>query len=362
MKGNGFTSSDHLRIEKLVLNLRGSDWHKLEPAEREKVVDVCFRYWRARGFPYYELSESEIIDEYGRLIAASKEQMLLGDEVQMSMVGVKLANYFHPQMWSVPINGVHSPVERFNDDEKLRKLIRRALSIWPDRYSVNESNLRGMLRTFSNTSRVSNFRPTAAKAIYQQYSKSGDRVLDFSAGYGGRLLGCLTLDRHYIGVDPCKEQVRGLRKMARTLKLLTNPQARVSIHRQCAEDFLPTLASASASLVFSSPPYFNHERYSTEPSQSYIRYPTYDQWLYTFLRKVVAESRRILEPGGYLLLNVADVNGLNLAADVFGIASRYFVHARTLKLRLGHKPYLRSRTGSAFKYEPLFVFKKTRRG
>jgi SAM-dependent methyltransferase len=361
IKNKVSVSRNHQRLENLVLNLRGREWQKLPSKERMKVVDMCFRYWRARGFPYYQLSDLEIIKDYDRLAAASKEQILLGDEVQISMVGVKLANYFHPQMWCVPVNGAHSPIERFNDDEQLRKLIRRALTIWSDRYSVNEINLRGMLRTFSNTARVSNFRPTAAKALYEQYSKDGDTVLDFSAGYGGRLLGCLPLDRRYIGIDPCKDQARGLRNMVRTLKRLARPKALPSIHQQCAEDFLPLLEAGSVSLVFSSPPYFNHERYSDEPSQSYIRYPTYDEWLETFLGKVVAESQRVLKPGGHLLLNVADVNGLKLAADVFRIASRYFTPVGILKLRLGHKPYLRHRTGKAFKYESLFVFRKSRR-
>src|SRR5205085_207140 len=109
------------------------------------------------------------------------------------MVGVKLANFFHPQMWSVPVGPRRSPLDCFEDDKALRELIRKALRIWPDRYSVNESNLRRMLKTFSHTAGVSNFRPTAAKAIYERYSKSGNTILDFSAGYGGRLLGCMPL-------------------------------------------------------------------------------------------------------------------------------------------------------------------------
>jgi hypothetical protein len=314
-----------------------------------------------RGFPYYRLSDSEMSQEYRRLVAISKENILLGSEVQMSMTGVKLANSFHPQMWCVPVTHARSPVDCFNDDEKFRRLIRRALTIWPDRYSVNETNLRGMLRTFSHTARVSNFRPTAAKAIYEHYSKDGDLVVDFSAGYGGRLLGCLPLNRRYKGVDPCNEQVRGLNKMLAKLKRLVPVQAQTSIHQSCAEDFLPTLEPRSASLVFSSPPYFNHERYSIEPSQSYIRYPEYDKWVEGFLKKVILESRRILKAGGYLVLNVADVNGFSVATDALRIASNHFTLTEVLRLRLGHKPYLRHLTGEIYKYEPVFVFKRTSR-
>ena len=49
----------------------------------------------------------------------------------------------------------------------------------------------GMRKTFSwvsGTQKVSNFRPTIAKYIYDNYSNNGN-VLDYSAGYGGRLIG-----------------------------------------------------------------------------------------------------------------------------------------------------------------------------
>jgi SAM-dependent methyltransferase len=345
-------------LERYVLNLKGSDWQKLDLRQRERVVEDCFQYWRARGFPYYDLNNLEKLREYRRIEGVRKEEILLGNEIQMSMSGIKLANFFHPQMWSVQVTGAHSPFERFNSDENLRKLIRKALTIWPDRCAANESNLRRMLKTFSNTAGVSNFRPTAAKAIYEKYSRDNDCVLDFSAGYGGRLLGCLPLKRHYIGVDPCTDQVRGLKRMLKELKKLVEPKAKVSIYQACAEDFLPTIKSRSVSLVFSSPPYFNQERYSNEPSQSYLRYPTYELWLEGFLKTVIAECWRILKPKGYLLINMADINGYKLITDTRRMASDFFRLKDTLMLRLGNKPYLRNRTGQCFKYEPILVFRK----
>lgn len=345
-------------LEHYVLHLKGSDWHKLDLQQQERVVEDCFQYWRARGFPYYKLTDPEKLREYRLIEGVRKEEILLDSEIQISMSGIRLANFFHPQMWSVRVAGAHSPAERFNSDEKLRKLIRKALTIWPDRCAANECNLRRMLKTYSNTAGVSNFRPTAAKAIYEKYSRDNDRVLDFSAGYGGRLLGCLPLNRHYIGVDPCADQVRGLKRMLKELNRLVEPKAKASIHQACAEDFLPTIESNSVSLVFSSPPYFNQERYSNEPSQSYLRYPTYELWLEGFLKKVIAESWRVLKPKGYLLINMADTNGYKLITDTCRIASDFFSLRDTLMLRLGNKPYLRNRTGQCFKYEPILVFRK----
>ena len=349
------------QFERFVLRLRGEEWQRFGKRKREHIVSQCFLYWRARGFPYYKLSDDEIIKEYESLQRATKESILIDDEIQMSMVAVKLANYFHPQMWAVRVNGAHSPLERFENDDKLRLVISRALTFYSDRISVNECNLRRMLSIFSNTTRVSNFRPTAAKAIFQEYSKDGDTVLDFSAGYGGRLLGCMVLNRNYIGIEPCRSQVLGLRTMINMLERLVKPRASAKIYQKCAEDFLPSIPSDSVPLVFSSPPYFNNELYSDENSQSYLRYPVYEDWLDGFLEKVVSESYRILKPGGRFIVNIADIERFDLSKDLKRLARKYFRLERVLKLRLGHKPYLRKQSGEPHKYEPVFVFRKTGR-
>lgn len=353
-------SKDFKHLENLVLNIRGREWQKLRKKRRAEIVELCLRYWRARGFPYPDLTEDEIKVDYARLAQTFKEKIFIGDEIQMSMVGIKLANSFHPQMWKVKVNKSYTPLDRFNDDAQLRVLIQKALSIWGDYYSVNARNLRSMLRIYS-TRRVSNFRPTAAKAIYEEYSGPGDTVLDFSAGYGGRLLGCLPLERRYIGVDPCAAQAGGLRRMIAKLKRLVKPNAQASIYRECAEDFMPTLESESVSLVFSSPPYFNNELYSRERSQSYIRYPDYGMWREEFLGRIIRESHRVLEADGHLVVNVADANGFKLTDDVLRLAAKYFKLTRTLRLRMSHRPYLRNRNGGAYRYEPVFVFRKLRR-
>jgi DNA methylase len=351
-------STNSQRLEELVLNLRGRDWAKQSRKNRELLVDLCFQYWRARGFPHYSLTDQQIMQQYSHLESANSKRILIDDEIHSSMIGVKLANFFHPQMWRVKMKGLRSPYNCFADDYALRRLIRRSLTVWKDRCAVNANNLRGMLLTFSHTGRVSNFRSTAAKAIYEHYSREGDTVLDFSAGYGGRMLGCLPLNRTYIGIDPCREQINGLRRMHTRLDKLVRIRARTRIYQACAEDFLNQQRASSVSLVFSSPPYFNMERYSNNRSQSYIRFPTYEAWREGFMVPVVTQSRRILKKGGYFVINVANINGYKLFDDTLHVANQHFRRVHTLKLRLGHLPYLRKDRGSAYKHEPVLVFRK----
>jgi DNA modification methylase len=60
-------------------------------------------------------------------------------------------------------------------------------------------------------------------------------------------------------------------------------------------------------IVFSSPPYFNVERYSYDDTQSWVRYKTIDDWNKNFLHKTIANVWPTIKKGGYLAVNIADV-------------------------------------------------------
>lgn len=259
---------------------------------REAFVEEAVRYWRSRGFPYYALTEEEICRELTWLKAYNAGRVFVGDEIIASNLGLRLANYFHPQMWHVRCTCYLSPFETFSNDAKLAGAIRRALTIWPDRFGANGSSLRRILKSFSNTVGVSNFRPTVAAAIVQRYTPPGGRVLDFAAGYGGRLLGAQITGRVYYGIDPSVSQVKGLTRMVTACSIAGGTPHAV-IRRGAAETLLPRLRPASFDLVFSSPPYFDREKYGTESEQSFLRYPTIEEWRERFLRRVIDETARL---------------------------------------------------------------------
>jgi hypothetical protein len=119
------------------------------------------------------------------------------------------------------------------------------------------------------------------------------------------------------------------------------------------------LATASAELVFSSPPFFDWEHYSKSDTQSFRRFPTYPIWLSSFLRPVIAESYRILERHGYLALNVTNGNRLPSARDVKEAARCVgFRLLRTYQVVFPKIPYLHPRDGKPAKTELLLVFRK----
>src|SRR5579859_2396448 len=200
------------------VRMMGRDWLNLSSRQRSLWVERAVRYWRGRGFPYVELSHDEAEREILSLLRCVPQKMFTRDSLRVSTVGLRLANYYHPQMWHVPVHDYKAPFESFQDDACLRECIRNSFRSFPDSNSVNARCLRATLKSYRRTTRVSNFRPTVARALCDRYSDAGGKVLDFSAGYGGRLLGCVSLPRNYIGIDPCTAQVTGLRAMAKLLK------------------------------------------------------------------------------------------------------------------------------------------------
>jgi hypothetical protein len=339
--------------------IRGREWARLTCRRRQKLVVGAFEYWRDAGFPYFELSGSAIAREFLCLQAQGETLAFRRGGALGSIVGLRLANFFQPHMWSVRVSRYRSPMDVFRDDGLLMAAIERAWTVWPDRFGANASCLRRMLKTFPGTASVSNFRPTIARAVIARYSPTGGVVVDFAAGFGGRLVGCLTLNRHYIGIEPSVQQFAGLRRTARALASLKPADATVTLHHGCAEDVLSRMSPRSAALVFSSPPYYDWERYSEHSTQSYVRYPTYEKWVRGFLMPVVDFSHRLLDHGGRFVLNVSNGQRLPTPDAVEQLAkSAGFELESCLPLLLARVPYLHPRSIRPYKLELLLVFRK----
>jgi SAM-dependent methyltransferase len=346
--------------EKLITELRGSAWATYDPRKRTRIVELAFQYWRARGFPYYEISLKHLQQEHSRLLAKDWREVFDGRDLRSSNSGLRLANSFQPSMWSAKVNRYRSPMEVFNDDGLLRSAIQRSLTIWPDRFGANASCLRRMLKSYPGAASVSNYRPMIARAIVSKYSPEPGHVVDFASGYGGRLLGTMAAGRSYLGIEPNREQVSGFHKMVLALKSAGFSLPRVKILNGRAEHKLLKVPSASADLVFSSPLFFNWEHYSSDQTQSFRRYPEYDLWKTSFLEPAVAQSFRILRRGGHLALNVTNGNRLPSSGDVKDVALRLGFRLRSISKMLFPKlPYLHPRDGNATKSELLLVFRKS---
>jgi hypothetical protein len=76
---------------------------------------------------------------------------------------------------------------------------------------------------------------------------------------------------------------------------------------QPAEDVDFTKYKDTFDTVFTSPPYFNVERYSYDDTQSWVKYKEIDEWNENFLQKTLKNLWCSVKSGGYLLVNISDV-------------------------------------------------------
>jgi DNA modification methylase len=132
----------------------------------------------------------------------------------------------------------------------------------------------------------------------------------------------------------------------------------VELHKRGSEDYKPE--PESYEMIFTSPPYGGHEKYSDEESQSCRRFSTNELWLSGFMQATLENCHRGLKRKGVLALNIADSSTYpTLTKDVLALATKCgFKLKETLKLALSATPG--TRKGSAFKYEPIYVFSRSR--
>ena len=206
---------------------------------------------------------------------------------------------------------------------------------------------------------ASQFRPSAAKAVYDLFEAKN--ILDFSAGWGDRLCGFLASDAvSYTGVDPNKDAVA---KYCDMLDYFYTDRD-VTIFNECAEDV--DYGDKMFDLVFTSPPYFDLERYTTESNQSWKRYKKLDAWLEGFLFKSIEKTWNHLEKDGHLIINISDVychHTINKICDPMNdfidtLANSEYIGCCGYQMM--KRPNSKSLKGKSGKFaEPVWIWKKT---
>lgn len=248
-----------------------------------------------------------------------------------------------------------------------------------------------------------NFPPLTAKYLYERYTEHVKHqeqinIYDPSSGWGGRLLGALSIDDsrniHYIGTDPNTDHTttpgrtkyhefadffntKTYRAMGLFPKTHTHEIYQLGseeIHKN--ENFQKY--KGKLDMIFTSPPYFAKEAYSEDPEQSYKKFSQYEEWREGFLRKTLETCVEWLNNDRYLLWNIADAvfggDMLPLEKDSKDIlASLGMEYKGVLKMSLAQMPggnRVDAETGLPksknfckvndlwLKYEPIFVFYK----
>ena len=244
-----------------------------------------------------------------------------------------------------------------------------------------------------------NFPPLTARWIYENYTNHIPKeetlnIYDPSSGWGGRILGAMSSHRkiHYIGTDPntdnfinelgitryeyvanffndeCLESNSFWEEEKNTYHVFQEGSEHIGNH----PDFQQY--KGKLDLVFTSPPYFDREQYSSDETQSFKSYPQYDDWRDNFLKPTLENAFHSLRNDRYLLWNIADIK---IGKDKFHPLEQDSIDILTnlgMEYQGKLKMLMTSMVGvdqsnvknsvviekKALKYEPIFVFYKRR--
>jgi len=323
-------------------------WRNMSESQLENFAKEIFQYYREKGFPYYPTDMAIRQKDFDKLKKFDRSDMWVGNDLKQTMHGLGLAWSYFPHSFDVRCGNKMTPYEAFMNDEIFMNVIRKRLKMGT---YISDSGIRKMLKIYTGVQAVSNFRPTAAAALYDYFAPNG-RVWDMSAGWGGRLLGAMVSSvKTYIATEPSQKTFEGLHELGEDFA----GDFDYVIFKAGSENYQPE--KQTLDFCFTSPPYFDLEKYSDEATQSYLKFPNRERWLWEYLRLTFYNCHWGLKNGGIMAINIADIKGNELEADMVKVAiSVGFELEGMYRLALSNIN-LRNKT-SKYKYEPIYIFKK----
>lgn len=358
-------------VEGNEINIPPQDWaHLKERYSQEQLVvglnNLITKY--AIAFPLRAPTREEAMADWAKLREVKAPSLFRRSDspvtsrydyerslghlyLDMSNAGNKFSNFYHFDA-RMNCDSVNSPSPmRVWAVPKFREGVLRSLfSLKADEVTSKTLGQSLSLRKYV----ASQFRPSAALAMYNRWAREGD-VLDMCSGWGDRLAGFLASKAGtYTGFDPNLRLHDGYRRQIAD----TGRNGDAVLH------WLPfekaELRDSSYDFAFTSPPYFNIERYSKDDGQSF-NYKTLDVWLSKFLFPAVEKTFESLRDGGRMIVNISDVysghqvnricDAMNERIESVGAAEgKHFVYR--MAKRVGSKA-----SGSVFG-EPCWVWTK----
>jgi hypothetical protein len=254
----------------------------------------------------YDLSDQDVLADFMKLveIGCGRHAALstVGNDVVNKYTAVERLNtsgYQNISFYDVLFN--KSQLKRENYVKKLMSFYKKNRKGYPEiKVMFRLSNL-----YFSS---VSIFKPLIAMDVYCRFQPK--TVLDFTMGWGGRLVGACALNiPKYIGIDSNRQLRTPYNKMCNFLKKHSTTDIKLYFQDALSIDY----SKFDYDMVLTSPPYYNIEIYDGGNVHT-----TKEEWDEQFYKPIFEKTYKHLKPGGYYCLNIPEEVYENVAVKILG--------------------------------------------
>ena len=184
------------------------------------------------------------------------------------------------------------------DEFKKKKFIANMLKYYEDVKNKNKTkNNYIVLKEVYNIciSAINIFRPLVAMEIYTKYKPKC--VLDFTCGWGGRLVGACALNiPNYIGIDINTNLINPYLEMKSFFNNIS--ETNVDIFFENAANF--DYSTITYDMVLTSPPYYFLEKYPNNETYNNSK----NEMKNKFYIPVISNTYKYLQQGGHYCLNI----------------------------------------------------------
>lgn len=149
---------------------------------------------------------------------------------------------------------------------------------------------------------VNEIHPIISRNLAIKYCNGFDsKVLDPCAGWGGRMIGFSAVVSEYYGFEPYTKTYDGLNKLGNWIKE-RNENFNCNIQNIPFEE--TNLKNDFFDFAFTSPPYYDTEKYGDENTNSFNRYDTFDKWCDYFYLPMIQKTMNSLKKDCSFVLNI----------------------------------------------------------
>jgi hypothetical protein len=175
---------------------------KLLPMTHKEYVEYLFRIYRSIPFPEPKYSNKELINSYSALQRMDCDDKYHRDLSLNTRLGDRIIYHFHPIIYQQAVPGHISPYDAWYEDDVLKQHIRDHILYHSH---LNKNKILQGFAVSLTAPRVRFMSGGKAKMIVNRYLSDYDTIFDPNMGYGGRMLGVVSLDKKYVGI--CKDDV-----------------------------------------------------------------------------------------------------------------------------------------------------------